>query len=55
MSFLRPNLVLRGTRRKATYKALRQIRDGCPNVWLGQRYEARLGQAQRLDVRANVR
>ncbi|KAL8939938.1 MAG: hypothetical protein Q9211_002511 [Gyalolechia sp. 1 TL-2023] len=36
MSLLQPNLVLRGSWRKATYTALRVIRDGCPNVWLGQ-------------------
>ena len=42
MSFLQPNLVLRGNWRKATYTALRLIRNDCPNVWLGQRYDARL-------------
>ena len=42
MSFLQPNLVLRGIWRKATYTVLRMIRNDCPNVWLGQRYETRL-------------
>lgn len=54
MYFLQPNLVLRGTWRKATYTVLRLIRNDCPNVWLGQRYEARLGQSKCLDVLANV-
>jgi hypothetical protein len=55
MCFLQPNLVLRGIRRKATYTVLRLIRNDCPNVWLGQWYEARLGQSKCLDVLANVR
>ena len=55
MSFLRPNLVLRGTWRSATYTVLRLIRNDCPNVWLGQRYEAGLEQSRCLDVLANVR
>lgn len=43
MSFLRPNLVLRGIWQKATYTVLRLIRNDCQNVWLGKRYGDPLG------------
>ena len=39
MLCLRPNLVLRGDWRKATYTALRMIRKDCPRVWLGRRFD----------------
>ncbi|KAL2036755.1 hypothetical protein N7G274_010479 [Stereocaulon virgatum] len=36
MSFLRPNLVLRGKWQKATYTALQLVRNDCPHVWFGK-------------------